>query len=108
MPDPAVTQPGAGLRAVHADHIQHTALVTQVVKPGQVGRTVDVWSTIALLEGYLIGMQDGEITLIVLDAPPLIFDVSEQAEIARNILSKPLIHSMRLLVCPAESKIFIR
>jgi len=61
-----------------------------VVLPGQVGRTVDSAATLAPLEAQLRSMTDGLIPVVVRESPPVILDASEQAEIARQILSAPL------------------
>ncbi|MFQ5615142.1 MAG: VanW family protein [Anaerolineales bacterium] len=59
--------------------------------PGQVGRTMDVDATLAAIGPQLQTMTDGLIPLVVEEAPPIIFDASEQAELARQILSAPLV-----------------
>jgi vancomycin resistance protein YoaR len=61
-----------------------------VVKPGQVGRTVDVYATSMLLGANLINLQNAIVHLIMVEHPPIILDASEQAGIAREILSQPL------------------
>jgi vancomycin resistance protein YoaR len=65
--------------------------VDVVVSPGQIGRTLDVEAALADLRAHLPSMTDGIIDLVVHESPPLILDVSEQAEIARTILSAPLV-----------------
>jgi len=61
-----------------------------VVHPGQVGRTVDIQKNMVLLSLQLQTMQDGIIDLVVSNTSPVILDPSEQAEVARKILSQPL------------------
>lgn len=61
-----------------------------VVRPGQVGRLLDIEATLENLEALLQTMRDGEITLVIKEDPPIILDVEEQAAIARQILSEPL------------------
>ncbi|HLE50644.1 MAG TPA: VanW family protein [Anaerolineales bacterium] len=61
-----------------------------VVRPGQVGRTVDFLATIEGLKTQLQNLRDGEVKLIITESPPAILNVDEQAEIARRILSQPL------------------
>jgi len=61
-----------------------------VAQPGQIGRTMDVWTSIAVLEGQLRSLQDGEVALIVNETPPAILDASEQAALAEQILSRDL------------------
>ncbi len=62
-----------------------------VVKSGQIGREVDIEGTLAFIEPILAQMQNAEISLIVKETPPAIMDVGPQAELAREILSKPLV-----------------
>jgi len=62
-----------------------------VVQPGQVGRGVDIPTTVAALESLTQSLMDGEIALVVDEDPPVIMDVEEQAQIARRIISAPLI-----------------
>jgi vancomycin resistance protein YoaR len=64
--------------------------VEVMARSGQTGRTLDVEATLASLQTQLSSLQDGEIPLVVHETPPEIMDVSDQAEIARTILSKPL------------------
>ena len=68
-----------------------------VVKSGQVGLEVDVQTTLSLLKPYLENLQNGEIPLVVQETPPTIMEVGNQAELAREILSEPLV-----LVDPAD------
>jgi vancomycin resistance protein YoaR len=65
--------------------------VDVVVSPGQIGRTLDIDAALADLRAHLPSMTDGIINLVVHESPPLILDVSEQAEIARRILSAQLV-----------------
>ncbi len=62
-----------------------------VVQPGQVGRTMDVSAVMASLGTQMATLLDGEISLVIDESPPVIFDVTEQAEIAEQILSEPLV-----------------
>jgi vancomycin resistance protein YoaR len=68
----------------------HVNGVNVVVQPGQVGHTLDVQATLAPLEEQLRTLTDGILPLVIYDTPPVIMDVSQQAEIAKNILSAPL------------------
>lgn len=61
-----------------------------IVRPGQIGRRVDIAATLEQIETLTQNLIDGEIDLIVQEDPPVILDVDEQAEIARQILSAPL------------------
>jgi vancomycin resistance protein YoaR len=62
-----------------------------VVHSGQVGRKLDIPAALKSLESQLAGLSDGIITLTVHETPPVILDVTEQAEIAKRILSAPLV-----------------
>ncbi|MCJ7703220.1 MAG: VanW family protein [Anaerolineales bacterium] len=62
-----------------------------VVHPGQVGRNMDVPAILSLLADQMEILLDGEIPLVVEEAPPVILDVSEQAAVAERILSEPLV-----------------
>ena len=62
-----------------------------VVKPGQVGRKLDIYATRALIQAQVQTLLDGEILLVIEEDEPAILDVSEQAEMARQILSAPLV-----------------
>lgn len=62
-----------------------------VVTPGQIGRSVDIEATLIPLEEQLRSLTDGVIPVVMQETPPVILDVSEQAEIAKQILSEPLV-----------------
>jgi len=65
---------------------------TEVIfKSGQVGLEVDIQSTLSAVETLLTQMQSGAVPLIVTETPPLILDASAQAELAKQILSQPLV-----------------
>lgn len=61
-----------------------------VVKAGQVGRELDIQSTLAVLRTALSQMQNLKMELPVMETEPAILDASPQAELAREILSAPL------------------
>jgi vancomycin resistance protein YoaR len=65
-----------------------------VVQPGQVGRTLDVAAARELIRQQVQTLLDGEIVLPIHEDEPTILDVSEQAELARQILSEPLVIRM--------------
>lgn len=67
-----------------------TGLDVQVT-PGQVGLTLDTEKTSAWLASQLLLMQDVEVPLAVVEQPPRILDASQQAAIAQNLLSQPLV-----------------
>ena len=62
-----------------------------VVSSGQIGRTVDIMGTLSDLTPTLTAMESGEIPLIVDTFNPEVLDVSSEAELARQILSEPLV-----------------
>jgi len=62
-----------------------------VVRNGQVGREVDIASTLDALEMLLRQMQSGAVSLVVEEREPQILDASAQADLAREMLSEPLV-----------------
>jgi vancomycin resistance protein YoaR len=68
--------------------------INVVVHPGQVGRAVDFQAAQMQLQNQLPTLTDGIIPLIVHETSPVILDASAQAEIARKILSAPLVISV--------------
>ena len=64
--------------------------VDVVVLPGQIGRSVDVDATLAPLQNQFRSLTDTILPVMVTESSPAILDVSQQAEIARKILSAPL------------------
>ena len=65
--------------------------INVVVNSGQVGRSVDLPAALMQLQAQLPTLTDGIIPLIVQETSPVILDASAQAEIARKILSAPLV-----------------
>ena len=61
-----------------------------IVQPGQIGREMDLQSSLDVVALQMESMQNGSIPLIVTETYPDILDVSAQAELARQILSQPL------------------
>lgn len=64
------------------------------VNSGQIGRSLDIPSSLALLDHQIRSLQDGVIPLVIKETPPVILDATEQAELARTILSQPLVLSL--------------
>jgi len=62
-----------------------------IVRSGEIGRTLDVDASLILLSMQLQSLKDGVVPLIVRETPPVILDASAQAEVARRILSQPLV-----------------
>ncbi len=65
--------------------------VDVTLRSGQVGRTLDIDAVLPLISKQIPTLADGLIPLVVHESPPIIFDASEQAEVARKILSAPLV-----------------
>jgi len=65
-----------------------------VEKPGQVGRRVDINATVAKMGEPLNMMTDGIVPLVVEDVQPEIKDVSGEAQLARQILSQPILFNL--------------
>ncbi len=61
-----------------------------MVKPGEIGRYLDIESTLILISRQVQSLQDGLVPLVIREEQPAIMDASAQAEIARQILSQPL------------------
>jgi len=61
------------------------------VLPGQVGRSMDVSATLALIKARVETLLDGEIVPVIIETSPVILDATVQAEIAEQILSEPLV-----------------
>ncbi len=68
--------------------------VEVVVHSGEVGRSMDIDATLALVSLQIQTLQDGLVPLVIKETPPIILDASEQAEVARSILSQPLTLTM--------------
>ncbi len=62
-----------------------------LVNPGQIGRTLAIPENLALIQATVESLLDGEINLVITEEPPVILDASQQAEIAEQILSEPLV-----------------
>lgn len=62
-----------------------------IAQSGQIGRTLDVAGTITALQPAFGALEDTTITLIMLERAPQVLDVNAQAELARRILSQPLV-----------------
>jgi vancomycin resistance protein YoaR len=65
--------------------------VDVVVHSGQVGRKMDVQAALTSLSAQIANLTDGMIPLVVDETPPVILDVTAQAELARQILSASLV-----------------
>ncbi len=58
-----------------------------VVQSGATGRKLDVAGTLTLLSIQIQSLRDGVVPVVVRESPPMIVDVSKQADLARSILS---------------------
>ncbi|MFH1446478.1 MAG: VanW family protein [Chloroflexota bacterium] len=65
-----------------------------VVNSGQIGRKLNIEASLMLLDAPLQSLQDSLITLVVDETPPVVLDASAAAELARQILSQPLVLSL--------------
>jgi vancomycin resistance protein YoaR len=64
---------------------------TQVTAtPGQIGRQLDIGSTLQSLKQPVSRMIDAQVELIVVEAPPVVLDAGQEAALATNLLSAPL------------------
>lgn len=64
-----------------------------IVRDGQIGRAVDIDQTLAALAAPLYQLQSAQVPLVVTETVPEILDASVPAELARDILSEPLMLS---------------
>ena len=62
-----------------------------VVHSGKIGRTVNIDATIENLSVLFPAMHDGMVDLVIEETPPFIIDPTEQAELAKRILSQKLV-----------------
>ncbi len=67
-----------------------------VVQNGQSGRVLDVQASLTAITDQVLLMKDGVVPLVIRQADPLILNADAQAELARAVLSQPL-----MLVLPA-------
>ncbi|MEW6180642.1 MAG: VanW family protein [Chloroflexota bacterium] len=65
-----------------------------IVRSGEIGRTLDIEASLALVSAQVQSLQEGVVPLVVKETPPIILDASQQAELARRILSQPLTLTM--------------
>ena len=64
---------------------------TVIVENGQVGREVDIKGMLSLIEIALSYMQSADFPLVVIETPPDLLEIGTEAELARQILSEPLV-----------------
>src|SRR5574340_151118 len=61
-----------------------------IVRSGETGRTLDIDASLAAITDQVTSLQDGLVPLVINETQPVILNVDEQADIARQILSQPL------------------
>lgn len=62
-----------------------------IAEPGQVGRSLMIDGTLVFLSAQLQTFRDGEVPLVIIETAPEVLDVTPQAELARRILSAPMV-----------------
>jgi vancomycin resistance protein YoaR len=62
-----------------------------MAEPGQIGRLLDIEATMALIQQPTSNMLDANLNLVVDETFPSILDVSQQTNVAEEILSEPLV-----------------
>lgn len=60
------------------------------VHRGQIGRWLDIDANLEALSDPISQLHDADLELVIEETPPLVLDVSDQAEVAREILREPL------------------
>lgn len=60
------------------------------VQPGQIGRSLDVGATIEVLAPSIASLYDADLPLVIRESAPEVLDASQQAAVAREILSQSL------------------
>ena len=61
-----------------------------VMRPGQIGRELEIALNLAQLEPIFASLHDAEIPLAVAETPPLVLDATVQGQIAAEMLRAPL------------------
>ncbi len=68
--------------------------LTVSAEPGQMGRTLNVESTLVYVNAQMQSFRDGEIPLVIQQQAPTIMDASAEAEQARHLLSASFVLSI--------------
>jgi vancomycin resistance protein YoaR len=63
------------------------------MRNGQVGRELDIPATIEAITPKVSQLIDAQVPLVIRETPPKVLDASEQAELAEQIISQPLVIS---------------
>ncbi len=82
-----------------------------IAKTGQTGISLDMQATLQNINTKVLHLENGLVSLVVNEQPPDIIDVSQYAEIARNLLKAPLsltapseqVHSSGPWIIPRET-----
>lgn len=61
-----------------------------IVTPGQVGREVDLITSVQAVSAQAQSLSDGVVDLLIKETSPIILDANAEADVARQILSGPL------------------
>jgi vancomycin resistance protein YoaR len=61
-----------------------------VMRPGQIGRELEIKRSLEQLEPVFASLHDAEIPLTIVETPPLVLDATEQGQIAAEMLRAPL------------------
>ena len=61
-----------------------------VMRPGQIGRELEIKRSLEQLEPIFASLHDAEIPLAIVETPPLVLDATEQGQIAAEMLRAPL------------------
>ncbi len=99
-----------GLAAQIDQTVQEASLSVEgidvVTVPGRIGRRVDIPAVLEALKVPIADLQDAKISLVIRETTPKVMDASEQAKLAREILSQSFILSVEdgepLILKPAE------
>jgi vancomycin resistance protein YoaR len=57
---------------------------------GQIGRRLDIDANLEILSDPISQLHDADLELVIEETPPLVLDVSDQAEVVREMLREPL------------------
>ncbi len=61
------------------------------VRQGQIGRRLDIDATLEALIPVISRLYDARVPLVIEETPPLVLDAGQQADLARQMLSQPLV-----------------
>ncbi len=61
-----------------------------VMRPGQIGRELEIERNLEQMESIFASLHDAEIPLAIVESPPLVLDATEQGQIAAEMVRAPL------------------